>query len=247
MTRLDAWLAEKGHFPSRERARRAVMEGVVWVNGQRVDKPGTAVQTEAEVEVRGNPEPFVSRAGRKLRAGLDAFAIDPTGWTCLDIGASTGGFTDCLLQAGAEKVYAVDVGYGQLDYRLRTDARVVVQERVNARYLTAEQIPGLCQLVVMDVSFISSSKILPAVVPLMEPNGLAVILIKPQFEAERGQVGKGGVIRSADLREAIVIKTIDAIERLGLRHQGTIESPVHGARGNIESLALFLREENSHV
>ncbi len=219
------------------------MEGVVWVNGQRVDKPGTPVPVESQIEIRGDTEPFASRAGGKLRAGLDAFQIDPSGWICLDVGASTGGFTDCLLQAGAEKVYAVDVGYGQLDYRLRIDPRVVVQERINARHLSNEQVPEPCRLVVMDVSFISTTKVLPAVVPLMEPDGLAVILIKPQFEAERAQVGKGGIIRSEDLRQAIVAKTIAGIEALGLHPQGVIESPVHGARGNIESLALFLRSQ----
>ncbi len=216
------------------------MSGCVWVAGQRVDKPGTPVPEDAPVEVRAGDQPFVSRAGGKLAAALDAFAVDPAGWVCLDVGASTGGFTDCLLQAGAARVYAVDVGYGQLDYRLRNDPRVEVVERVNARYLTAEQVPELCRLAVMDVSFISATKVMPAIVPLLEPGGQAVILIKPQFEAGRGEVGKGGVIRSADLRQRIIANTVAAIEQLGLVCQGVIDSPVHGAKGNVEALAVFL-------
>lgn len=217
------------------------MSGVVWVDGRRADKPGTAVKDDAQVEVREDPEPFVSRAGRKLAAALDAFDIDPGGWVCLDVGASTGGFSDCLLQRGAARVYAVDVGYGQLDYGLRNDSRVVVLERVNARYLSVEHIPEPCRLAVMDVSFISATKVLPAVIPLLEPAGRVVVLIKPQFEAERGEVGKGGVVRSNDRRRRIVDRTVAAIEALGLERRGLIESPVHGASGNVESLALFLR------
>lgn len=240
-TRLDVWLAEAGHFDSREKARRAVMQGVVWVDGRRVDKPGTPVPADVAVEVRADTEPFVSRAGGKLAAALEAFEVDPAGWICLDVGASTGGFTDCLLQAGAAKVYAVDVGYGQLDYRLRNDPRVVVLERVNARTLTSEQVPEPCRLAVMDVSFISVTKVLPAVIPLLGPNGLAIVLIKPQFEASREEVGKGGVIRSAELRRRIVDDTVAAIEGLGFDCKRAIDSPVHGAKGNIEALAIFLR------
>lgn len=239
-TRLDVWLAEAGHFDSRERARRAVMQGVVWVDGRRVDKPGTPMPADAEVEIRADTEPFVSRAGGKLAAALEAFEVDPAGWVCVDVGASTGGFTDCLLQAGAAKVYAVDVGYGQLDYRLRNDPRVVVRERINARTLTSEQVPEPCRLAVMDVSFISATKVLPAVIPLLGPNGLAIVLIKPQFEARREDVGKGGIIRSEELRRRIVDDTVAAIEGLGFDCKGVIDSPVHGAKGNIEALAIFL-------
>ena len=238
--RLDVWLAENGYFDSREKARRAVMSGCVWVAGQRVDKPGTSIGEDAEVEVRTDDQPFVSRAGGKLAAALDAFAVDPSGWVCLDVGASTGGFTDCLLQAGAAKIYAVDVGYGQLDYRLRTDPRVVVIERVNARYLTSEQVPEPCRLVVMDVSFISATKVMPAVVPFLEAGGLAIVLIKPQFEAGRHEVGKGGIIRSDDQRQRVVAETVAGVEQLGLVCQGVIDSPVHGAKGNVEALAIFL-------
>src|SRR5690242_1972804 len=170
--RLDQLLVERGLFASREQARRAVMAGTVQVEGRRVDKPGTAVAQEAHLEVLAPREPFVSRAGRKLAHALDHFGVDPAGWVCLDVGASTGGFTDCLLQRGAVRVYALDVGYGQLDQRLRNDPRVVVMERINARNLDPDALPERCRLVTIDVSFISLLKVVPALLPHLEPGGL---------------------------------------------------------------------------
>ncbi len=219
------------------------MSGIVWIDGQLADKPGTQVSAPRQVEIKGNLEPFVSRGGRKLRAALDAFEIDPHGWTCLDVGVSTGGFTDCLLQAGAARVYAVDVGYGQLDFKLRSDPRVEVRERVNARHLSSEVVPEPCRLVVMDLSFISAAKVVPAVIPLMTDEGQLIVLVKPQFEGRREQIGKGGIVRDEKVRKQIVRTAVEAIAGCGLSLAGLIESPVHGAKGNVESLALFLRVE----
>jgi 23S rRNA (cytidine1920-2'-O)/16S rRNA (cytidine1409-2'-O)-methyltransferase len=242
--RLDQLLVERGFFPSREKARRAVMAGWVEVDGRRVDKPGTAIRREAPVAVTGSRDPYVSRAGRKLEAALDHFGIDPTGWSCLDVGASTGGFTDCLLQRGAARVYAVDVGYGQLDYRLRRDPRVVVMERINARYLDREDLPERCRLVTMDVSFISLVKVVPAVLSLVEPGGWLLPLIKPQFEAGRGKVGKGGILRDETLRRQVIAETVRALTALGLEPRGELDSPVTGVGGNRESFALFRLQGN---
>ncbi len=215
------------------------MAGVVEVGGHRVDKPGTAVREDAEVAIREVAEPYVSRAGRKLAAALDAFEIDPEGLICLDVGASTGGFTDCLLQRGARRVYAVDVGYGQLDHGLRTDERVVVMERVNARHLEADDLPEPCDLATVDVSFISLTKVVPALKALLKPGGRLLTLVKPQFEAGREQVGKGGIVRDESVRQRVVEETVAAIGSLGFEPLGQIDSPVHGARGNREALALF--------
>lgn len=237
--RLDRLLVERGLFPSRERARRAVMAGWIEVDGRLVDKAGTAVETEARIEVTGGREPYVSRAGRKLEAALDHFGIDPSDWTCLDVGASTGGFTDCLLQRGAARIYAVDVGYGQLDYRLRRDPRVVVMERINARYLKKCDLPERCRLVTMDVSFISLLKVVPAVVAHVEPGGWLLPLIKPQFEAGRGKVGKGGILRDEVLRRRVLTETVRGLTALGLELRGELESPVSGVGGNRETFALF--------
>jgi len=232
-------LVDRGLFPSREKARRAIMAGWVQVDGRRVDKPGTAVKDEARLEVAVTSEPYVSRAGKKLAAALDHFAIDPSGWTCLDVGASTGGFTDCLLQRGAERVYAVDVGYGQLDYRLRNDPRVVVMERINARYLAADALPEPCDLVTMDLSFISLHKVVPAVRAHVVPGGWILPLVKPQFEAGRGKVGKGGILRDQALRRRVVSETVAKLSLLGLELRGQVDSPVAGMGGNVESFALF--------
>jgi 23S rRNA (cytidine1920-2'-O)/16S rRNA (cytidine1409-2'-O)-methyltransferase len=240
--RLDQLLVERGLFPSREQARRAVMAGAVSVEGQRVDKPGTAVGAAAEVAVAGAREPYASRAGRKLEAALDHFALDPAGWVCLDAGASTGGFTDCLLQRGALRVYALDVGYGQLDHRLRQDARVVVMERTNARYLPAGALPECCRLITADLSFISLLKVVPALLGQLEPGGYLLPLIKPQFEAGRGAVGKGGILRDQVLRERVIAETVQGLVALGLTSLGLLDSPVAGADGNREALALLRRE-----
>lgn len=237
--RLDQFLVDRGLFPSREKARRAIMAGWVEVDGRRVDKAGTPVGAQAQIEITGKPEPYVSRAGRKLEAALDHFGIDPSGWICLDVGASTGGFTDCLLQRGAARVYAVDVGYGQLDYRLRRDRRVVVMERVNARYLKPEDLPERCRLVTLDLAFISLTKVVPAVLPHVEPEGGVLPLVKPQFEAGRGRVGKGGILRDEGLRSRVVAETVRALTDLGLELRGQVDSPVAGAGGNRETFAMF--------
>jgi len=237
--RLDQLLAQKGLFESRERARRAVMAGTVRVDGVQVDKPGTSVPDTALLEVVGPLEPFVSRGGRKLAQALDHFEIDPQGWACLDVGASTGGFTDCLLQRGARRVYAVDVGRGQLDFKLRRDPRVVPLEGINARYLEADTIPEPCQLITVDVSFISLIKVVPALLPVLSPRGFLLTLIKPQFEVGRGRVGKGGVVRDESLRRQIIQARCEDLTSLSLTLMGIVDSEVVGAKGNREALALF--------
>jgi len=239
--RLDQLLVERGLFPSREQARRAVMAGTVEVEGKRVDKPGTEIRGEARVAVQGPKEPFVSRAGRKLAHALDHFGVDPAGRVCLDVGASTGGFTDCLLQRGAARVYALDVGYGQLDHRLRTDPRVVVMERVNARYLAPDALPEPCGLITLDVSFISLLKVMPALLPHLQPGGLLLPMIKPQFEAGRGAVGKGGILRDEEVRRRVIDECAAGIAALGLENLGVFDSPVAGTGGNREAFALFRR------
>ena len=243
--RLDQLLVERGLFPSREQARRAVMAGTVEVEGKRVDKPGTTVRDEARVAVLAPKEPFVSRAGRKLSHALDHFApehgINPAGWICLDVGASTGGFTDCLLQRGAARVYALDVGYGQLDLRLRNDPRVVVMERVNARNLSPDALPEPCDLITLDVSFISLLKVVPALLPHLPPGGFLLPMIKPQFEAGRGAVGKGGILRDEAVRRRVVDECVQGIAALGLESLGVFDSPVAGTGGNREAFALFRR------
>jgi len=240
--RLDQLLVARGLFSSREQARRAVMAGIVLVEGRCVDKPGTAVPDAARLELRGEREPFVSRAGRKLAAALDRFGVDPAGLVCMDVGASTGGFTDCLLQRGAARVYAIDVGYGQLDSRLRGDPRVVVMERVNARHLAADALPERCDLAVVDVSFISLVKVVPALLPHLRPGGLLLALVKPQFEAGRAQVGRGGIVRDEAVRQGVIAERVGDLERLGLSRLGVMDSPVPGAEGNREALALFRKE-----
>jgi len=239
-SRLDQLLVERGLFASREQARRAIMAGEVRVDDRLVDKPGAAVPLAAALEVRAR-EPFVSRAGRKLAAALDHFEIDPAGWVCLDVGASTGGFTDCLLQRGAARVYALDVGYGQLDARLRADPRVVVLERVNARHLAPGDLPERARLATIDVSFISLAKVVPALLAHLEPGGRGLLLplIKPQFEAGRGAVGKGGILRDEEQRLAVVEQVAAALASLGLEPMGRFDSPVAGMEGNRETFALF--------
>ncbi len=241
MTRLDQLLVERGKFASREKARRTVMAGRVKVDGRRVDKPGAAIAAGAVLEVEGPAEPYVSRGGRKLAHALDHFGVDVADAVCLDVGASTGGFTDCLLQRGARRVYAVDVGYGQLDYGLRRDERVVVMERVNARALEPGDLPEACDLATFDLSFISLTKVVPAVVPLVRSGGRLITLIKPQFEVGKGRVGKGGVVRDEALRDEVIVQRIEDLEALGLACAGRVDSPITGARGNLETLALFER------
>jgi len=243
VTRLDQLLVQKGEFPSREKARRTIMAGKVRVDGQVVDKPGTSIGPSASIEVAEPAEPFVSRGGRKLAGALDHFAVAVDALVCLDVGASTGGFTDCMLQRGALRVYAVDVGYGQLDYSLRQDERVIVMERVNARHLTVDDLPELCDLATFDLSFISLSKVVPAVARLVKPGGRLITLVKPQFEVGKGRVGKGGIVRDEAVRREVIEERVAELEAAGLESHGWIDSPITGARGNLEALALFTRRE----
>lgn len=215
------------------------MAGAVEVAGRKVDKPGTAVPTDAPLAVAAG-EPFVSRAGRKLDGALDDFALDPAGLICLDVGASTGGFTDCLLQRGAARVYAIDVGYGQLDERLRRDPRVVVMERINARHLPPDAFPERADLAVIDVSFISLAKVVPALLPHLAPGARLLALVKPQFEAGRGAVGKGGILRDEDLRRDAIESCVAQLAQLGLRPLGLTDSRLAGMGGNREAFGLFV-------
>ena len=213
-----------------------ILAGSVEVDGRRVDKAGTSVSEDADIRVAGPPHPYVSRGGVKLAAALDAFGIDPSGAVCLDVGASTGGFTDCLLQRGAARVYAVDVGSGQIDARLRSDPRVILREKVNARFLSSEHVPEPVGIAAVDVSFISLRLVLPAIVERLAPGGVLVALVKPQFEAGRGEVPRGGVVRSEETRRR-VIEEIDRFCRAAsLETLGWRESPIRGARGNVEFL-----------
>lgn len=225
---------DRGLVESRARARALILAGQVLVNGQKAAKAGQLVDSDARLEVLA-PMPYVSRGGLKLEAALDRFGISVEGRVCLDIGASTGGFTDCLLKRGASRVYAVDVGRGQLDWRLRNDPRVIVLEGLNARYLGREHIPEAVDLAVCDVSFISVTLILPRLPPLLAPGGEMVILVKPQFEVGRGQVGKGGIVRDPELQQAACRKVAAAVESLGFRAEW-IPCPVPGAEGNQEFL-----------
>ena len=232
--RLDQLVFDLGYTESRERAKTTIMSGLVFVNGQRADKPGTPVAPDAKIEVRGEAIPFVSRGGFKLDKALQVFPIDPSGKSCIDCGASTGGFTDVLLQHGAAKVYAVDVGYGQLAWKLRNDPRVVNLERTNLRYVTADQIPELLELAVMDVSFISIKLVLPAVKALLVPGADLVCLIKPQFEAGRDEVGKKGVVRDSGVHCQVIRGILDFAPQIGLSVMGLDFSPIKGPEGNIE-------------
>jgi 23S rRNA (cytidine1920-2'-O)/16S rRNA (cytidine1409-2'-O)-methyltransferase len=232
--RLDRLLVERGLAPSREKAQALVLAGDVLINGQKASKPGQSIPLETGIEILSRPA-HVSRGGQKLAAALDHFHIHVDGCVCLDVGASTGGFTDCLLQNGAARVYAVDVGSGQLDWKLRNDPRVTVRERLNARYLRKEDIGEPVDLMVCDVSFISVTLILPAVIPLLQPAGEMVILIKPQFEVGKGEVGKGGIVRDPQLHRAACERVEDAVERFGFV-TAIMESPILGAEGNKEFL-----------
>ena len=237
--RLDQLVYDRGFTDSRERAKTTVMSGIVFVNGQRADKPGMQVSPDARIEVRGDALPFVSRGGYKLDKALRVFPIDPAGKVCIDCGASTGGFTDVLLQHGAAKVYAVDVGYGQLAWKLRSDERVVNLERTNLRYVTPEQIPEKLDLAVMDVSFISIRLVLPAVKALLKDGADLVCLIKPQFEAGRDEVGKKGVVRDEAVHREVVQGIVDFAPTIGLSVLGLDYSPIKGPEGNIEYLVYI--------
>ncbi|MEZ5422678.1 MAG: TlyA family RNA methyltransferase [Pyrinomonadaceae bacterium] len=242
--RIDILLTERGLADSRTKAQALVMAGVVLVNERRVEKPSEKVATDSAIRLKeGATARYVGRGGLKLEAALEHFEIDPEGLTCLDIGSSTGGFTDCLLQHGAEKVVAVDSGTNQLDWRLRTDERVFSLENTNARGLTLDDVGGNAfDLIVMDVSFISATKILPVFPRLLKATGKAAVLIKPQFEVGRGEVGKGGIVREADKQERVVKEVNSFAEGLGLRTVGVIPSPILGAEGNKEFLACYQLE-----
>jgi 23S rRNA (cytidine1920-2'-O)/16S rRNA (cytidine1409-2'-O)-methyltransferase len=241
--RIDKLLADAGFADSRRKAQALVMSGVVLVDEKRVEKSSEKFEKTATIRIKGgSPEnKYVGRGGLKLDAALQAFTIDPTDWACIDIGSSTGGFTDCLLQHGAKKVTAVDSGTNQLDWRLRTDVRVEIRENVNARYLTTADFEGSFDLAVIDVSFISVKKILPAIIPLLKPTGKLIVLIKPQFEVGRGEVGKGGIVREAEKHQRVINELNEFAVSLLLKVRGVIESPITGAEGNKEFLAYYTK------
>jgi 23S rRNA (cytidine1920-2'-O)/16S rRNA (cytidine1409-2'-O)-methyltransferase len=236
--RLDVLLVMRGLAESRSAAQKLILAGEVFLGEDRADKPGMAVPDDAHIHIRRGL-PYVSRGGLKLEAALDAFALDVSGLTCADVGASTGGFTDCLLQRGAARVYAIDVGYGQLAWKLRQDPRVIVVERTNARYL--ESLAELVDLATIDVSFISLTLILPKVYGWLKPDGQVVTLVKPQFEAGRDQVGKGGVVRDPVVHEGVLRRVLTWANAQGLTPLGAIRSPVTGPAGNVEFLAHLKR------
>ena len=232
--RIDVLLVARGLVPSRELAKRLVMAGEVLVNGQMVDKPGTRIDVAAELALKAMP-PYVSRGGEKLAGALEAFPVNVEGVVCADVGASTGGFTDCLLQNGAARVYALDVGYGQLDYRLQQDERVVVMDRTNARHV--EQLPVPVGLVTIDASFISLKILLPVIRGWLSANATVIPLIKPQFEAGKSDVGKGGVVRDHTVHQRVLAEVLAAAQTEGFGVRGLIRSPLKGPSGNIEFLA----------
>lgn len=238
-TRLDVLLVDQGLEESRQRAQAVIMSGVVYVNGQKADKPGMAVSPDAQVEVRGDRLPYVSRGGLKLEKAMSCFPIRLQEAVCGDVGASTGGFTDCMLQNGAAKVYAVDVGWGQLAWKLRNDPRVVCLERTNARYLSREQVPEELDFASVDVSFISLKLILPPLAALLKEGGHLVSLVKPQFEAGREKVGKKGVVRDPAVHQEVLERFLENAEAAGLTVRGLTYSPIRGPEGNIEYLGFL--------
>ncbi|MCZ4279341.1 TlyA family RNA methyltransferase [Kiloniella laminariae] len=235
--RVDQLLVDRGLVESRSRAQARIMAGQVYSDTRRIDKPGQTLPEDAELTLKGEDHPWVSRGGLKLEKGLSTFAIDPTGKVCMDVGASTGGFTDVLLTGGAAKVYAVDVGHGQLAWKIRKDERVVVMERTNARHLDAEKIPEPVDLIVCDASFIGLETVLPAAMALASPGALMVALIKPQFEVGKGRVGKGGVVREPELHQEVCDRIESWLnEETDWAVLGITESPIKGPEGNIEFL-----------
>lgn len=245
--RIDRLLVERGLAESRTKAQALVMAGVVLADEQRVEKPSEKVSLDAALRVKGGDDPasrYVGRGGLKLEAALQAFGVEASGLLCLDVGASTGGFTDCLLQHGARRVVSVDVGHNQLDWRLRRDVRVESREGINARYLTPDDFGEKFELAVMDVSFISATKVLPAIAALLTAAGRIITLIKPQFEVGRGEVGRGGIVSDPLKHRRVVAEVNAAAAALGLRTRGVIESPVRGADGNLEFLALYEKVES---
>ena len=239
--RLDTVLVQRNLATSREKAKAMIMEGLVYVNGQKSDKPGSQIKEDDQIEVRGETLRYVSRGGKKLEKAMEVFPITLTGCTCIDIGASTGGFTDCMLQNGAVKVYSVDVGYGQLAWSLRNDERVVNLERTNIRYVTEEQIPQLVDFISVDVSFISLTLVLPVAWKLLKEGAKMVCLVKPQFEAGKDKVGKKGVVRDPQIHREVIEKVAGCAAELGFSRLGLDFSPIKGPEGNIEYL-LFLQK-----
>lgn len=240
--RVDRLLVERELVSTRQKAQALIMAGCVFAGGERVDKPGHQLDPEVDIEVRGQDHPFVGRGGVKLAAALDAFKVSADGLVCMDVGASTGGFTDCLIQRGAACVYAVDVGYGQIAWKLVKDERVVVIERTNIREMKRELVPNPVELAVIDVSFISLSIVLSAVEPFLAPCSTVVALVKPQFEVGRELVGKGGIVRDPVSHELAVSKVRAAGQKLGWHCEGVCDSPILGAKGNREFLICFSRK-----
>lgn len=239
--RLDAVLVERGLVETRARARAVIMAGDVYVDGVRTDKAGALVKEGSEIAVKDTSLKYVSRGGIKLEAALKEFRIDPEGEIAVDIGASTGGFADCLLRSGAAKVYAVDVGYGQLDWKLRQDPRVIIREKLNARYIKPEDIGEPADIVVIDVSFISLTMIIPPVLALLNSGGVLIALIKPQFEVGKGEVGKGGIVRDEAKHGEVIDKITEFVKSLGVSVLGVIQSPIEGAEGNKEFLIAAVK------
>ncbi len=238
--RLDLLIVNKGLAPSRQRAQSLIMSGRVLVDNTPCDKPGTKVACQAEITVKGDDNPFVSRGGLKLEKAFNTFPVSAQNLTCLDIGASTGGFTDCLLKHGARKVYACDVGYGQLDWALRNHDRVVVIERTNIRNMAFDQVGQTVDMVVADTSFISLKKVIPAAEKFMKPGTVVLALIKPQFEAGRENVGKGGVVRSEQVKENVKTDLMDFFTNRGFEIQGVTPSPILGPKGNEEFIIFMI-------
>ena len=234
--RLDVLLTEQGYADTRSKAQAIIMSGNVYVNGQKADKPGVSYEETVELEVRGAVCPYVSRGGLKLEKALRDFGVKPVDYVCSDSGASTGGFTDCLLQQGARKVFAIDVGYGQLDWKIRSDERVVVMERTNIRYVTPEDLGEPLDLSVIDVSFIGLEIVLPTIKTLLKPTGQVLCLIKPQFEAGKDNVGKKGVVRDPKVHKMVLDNFVNLVDNLGFKILGLTFSPVKGPEGNIEFL-----------
>ncbi len=245
--RLDVLLAERGLAETRAKAQAIIMSGLVYVAGQKADKPGISYEETVDIEVRSGGCPYVSRGGLKLEKALRDFGVDPTGFVCSDSGASTGGFTDCLLQQGAKKVFAIDVGYGQLDWKIRSDPRVVVMERTNVRYVTPEQLGEPLDLSVIDVSFISLKIVLPVVKTFLKPEGQVLCLIKPQFEAGKDKVGKKGVVREPETHKEVLDAFVETVRSLNFAILGLTFSPVKGPEGNIEFLAHLTKRETEGI
>ena len=245
--RLDKLLHQKNLAESREQAKRLILAGLVIVNEQKIDKAGTLVPDDAEIRLLGQEHPYVGRGGLKLEKALQEFEIDPTGKVAIDVGASTGGFTDCLLQRGAEKVYAIDVGYGQLAWKLVNDPRVINRERTNIRHLSPDDFDEQMDIAVIDLSFISLKKILVPLSALLKSQAEVVALVKPQFEVGKGEVGKGGIVKSPEKHQQVIQEIHEYAESIGFSVQGVTESPIKGAKGNTEFLMYLVWNGMSNV